>query len=244
MCMNCFFDVHCHVCDLKEFTPKPGYVQVASGYDDKSNRKTLFLSRKYNLPFTLGFAPQSLKLGCVWEEAKEQIKQNSKNSLFVAIGEIGLDFKWAKTQDERKAQEIVFLDALELASELNLPVVIHSRMAESKVLDILSSFTIPFIMHCFSGTLNEARRAVDLDGLISIPPLRSKERKKIIQDIDLSHLVLETDLPYIGKKIEDIIISAEYVAEVKCLNIEVVKKETGKNAARFFNLKKIGKEAL
>jgi TatD DNase family protein len=233
--MECFFDVHCHVCDLKEFSPKPGYMQVASGYNAESNKETLLLSKKHHLPFTLGFAPQSLKLDYSWEETKEQIKQHANNPLFVAIGEIGLDFKWAKVEDERKAQELVFLDALELASKLNLPVVIHSRMAEEKVLNILSSFNVPFIMHCFSGSLSEAKRVVDLGGLISIPPLRSKERKRIIQNIDLSHFVLETDLPYIGKKIEDVVISARYVSEVKCLDIDIVKNKTKENALRFFN---------
>jgi len=112
--MECFFDVHSHVCDLKDFSPKPGYMQVASGYCEKSNKETLLLSQKHNIPFTLGFAPQSLKLGYSWEEAKEQIKQHANNPLFVAIGEIGLDFKWARIDDERKATSILkLLDTLD-----------------------------------------------------------------------------------------------------------------------------------
>ena len=125
---------------------------------------------------------------------------------------------------------------VELAEEMKLPVVIHSRKAEKECLDYISErkFSHGIMMHFFSGTEEIAQKAIELGAIISVTPLHSKERRKVINATPIENIVIETDAPYVVRTPEEVIQSAQYVSEVKDLDLEKVKRKTAENAARFF----------
>lgn len=229
-------DAHCHLESYKQIDLKPGWLPITTGYSHSSNIKNAIIGTKYNVPYVLGIAPQSAikegvkNLGMWVEEIRKYTPK--------AIGEIGLDMHWAKNETDVKNEGIVFDRMLELAEEMKLPVVIHSRDAEGKVIDLLKErkWDRGIMMHFFSGTLAEAEKAVDLGALISISPLRSKERRKIINSLGVEDLLVETDSPYVVRTFYEVERAIEYVAEVKGLDKSIVAEQTAKNAIRLFNL--------
>jgi TatD DNase family protein len=168
-------------------------------------------------------------------EWEEQIASYPK---LVAIGEIGLDYHWAKTEEEKFLQHECFISQLVLAERLGLPVVIHSRDAEAKVLEILSNFNLRFMLHCFSGTNAEAQSAVGTNrAVVSVPPIKSKERKQFIRDLPLEKLLAESDAPYIGKAPSDTLEAIKTIAEIRGMDAEAVKKQLLLNTVSFFGIK-------
>ncbi len=226
-------DAHCHLEEIKEYTPKD-VLPVTCGYSHTSNLRNIDVAKKLKIPFVLGIAPQTaikqdLKELDDWTETIRNTKPN-------AIGEIGLDFHWSKGDEDVKKEGIVFKRMVDLAEEMKLPIVIHSRKAEKECLDYLKErkFKHGIMMHFFSGTENIAMSAVELGAIISITPLHSKERRKVINAVPLENIVIETDAPYVVRTPEEVIQSAQYVSEVKGLDLETVTKQTAINAAKFF----------
>jgi TatD DNase family protein len=226
-----WFDVHAHPFDSSLKHLPDDVLTIVAGYDEISNET--IVEKQYAF-FTLGFAPQSLQLNRDWEKAQQQIVMHA--SKIVGIGEIGLDYKWAQTQEQRQRQKQVFEQALELAERLQKNVVIHSRKAEDDVISVLSAYNVKAILHAFGGNAQQAKKAYDDGHLISIPPMRSKDRRAVIKTTPITHLVIETDFPYIGKKVYDIKKAAQYIAEVKNMDVEEVRQTTAHNAAQFFSL--------
>lgn len=163
----------------------------------------------------------------------------------LGLGEIGLDFHWTFASLDQ--QEAALLDQLDLATEMNLPVVFHAREAVTALLNHLESRPrLPYLLHCFSGTLAEAHRARGLgcifgvDGPVTYP--KSVALRAMIADVGLGHWVLETDAPYLspvpfrGKPNEPSYVPfiAEGVAAAGNWTVEEVKKRTTETAVRFF----------
>ena len=160
----------------------------------------------------------------VRDEIIEKVKSNNK---ILAIGEIGLDYYWDENPD-RETQKKVFRAQMELAKELNLPVVIHDRDAHKDALDIMKEYPeVKGIVHCFSGSVEFAKECIKLGYYIGITGVVTfKNAKKIVEVVDeipLDRLLVETDCPYMaptpnrGKRnksdyIEYII---EQIAEIK-----------------------------
>ncbi|MEY3321028.1 MAG: hypothetical protein RLZZ417_611 [Bacteroidota bacterium] len=120
---------------------------------------------------------------------------------FYGIGEIGLDFFWDKTF--KKEQEVAFLEQCKWAKKYDLPVSIHSRNATDEAIYILerANLTIEGVFHCFSGSLEQARRIKDLGlsmGIGGVATYKNVRIGEVIEDIGLSHFVLETDAPYLS----------------------------------------------
>lgn len=230
-------DAHCHLNDYREIEIKPGWLPVTVGYSHFSNIKNVQIAEKYKLPYVLGIAPQTaVKEGISKLDSwMEEIKKHKPS----AIGEIGLDFHWAKTPGHVKSEEILFEKMLDLAEEMRLPVVIHSREDGGKAVEILRErkWNLGIMMHMFSGTLAEAEKAVDLGALISICPLHSKERRKIINSLGVENLLVETDSPYVVRTFYDVERAIGYIAEVKALDRRIVAEQTAKNAIGFFNIR-------
>lgn len=236
-----FADSHCHL-EGCAYEPLPQILHITSGYSHESNQKNAKIAEKYeNVFLCAGIAPQEamrhkdikIKLS-EWEEAISQFPK------LVAIGEIGLDYHWAKTEEERFLQHECFISQLVLAERLGLPVVLHTRDAEDKVLEIMRNFNIPFMLHCFSGTASQAMAAAGAEsskGIVSIPPLRNKERKAFIRDLPLERLVAETDAPYIGKLPPNAMESIKMIAEIKGIGEESAMRQTLLNTASFFRIK-------
>lgn len=228
-------DSHCHLDSFRKLSIPKDILPIGIGHSHKSNLKTVELAEKSKLPYVLGIAPQTAVFEGITnlEEWINFIKSKSP----VAIGEVGLDFHWAKTEKHLKDEHILFEKMLDLAGEMNLPVVIHSRKAEKEVFEILKKRNKKdFLMHYYSGDLSLAKEIVKFGGLISISPLHSKNRKKVIESIPLKFLVVETDAPYVVKSIEEVKKAIEYIADIKGLEIEEVASATSKNAVDFFKL--------
>jgi TatD DNase family protein len=165
---------------------------------------------------------------------------------FIAVGEIGLDFYWDKTHAALQHQ--VFREQLELSKQYKLPVVIHSRESTRQCIDEVKSLqdgTLSGVFHCFSGTLEEAREVIDLGfylGIGGVVTFKKSGLDKIVEEIDMQHIILETDAPYLapvpyrGKRNESAYIPliGQTIANVKNLKIEDVAAITTSNALKLF----------
>ncbi len=230
-------DSHCHLDSFKkkQMAELPeGIIPVTSGYSHKSNLKNAEIARTLKIPFCLGIAPQTAVFDGIEKlpEWEGFIRSQNPN----AIGEIGLDYHWGKEEKHFSDEKALFGRMLSLAEEMDLPIVLHTRKAEEKCLDSLQSYgwKRPFMMHFFSGDAETAKRAVKMGGLISIPPLHSKDRRKTIESIPLEKLVSETDAPYITRGIEGVRDAVQYIAEVKNIPFEKAARATSENSATFF----------
>jgi TatD DNase family protein len=130
------------------------------------------------------------------------IKENLEYRKFVAIGEIGIDLYWDKTN--LKQQQTAFRFQIQLAKQYKLPIVIHCRDAFDEVFEILEaekSDDLFGIFHCFTGTLAQAHRAISYNmklGIGGVVTFKNGKIDQFLSEIDLSHIVLETDAPYLS----------------------------------------------
>ena len=166
---------------------------------------------------------------------------------FVAIGEIGIDLYWDKTFFEQ--QQDAFRTQIQWAKKYNLPYVIHSRNSFDEVMEIVNEFKedrIKAIFHCFSGNVAQAEQVVELGtfklGIGGVVTFKNSGLDKVVEAIDLKHLVLETDAPYLapvphrGKTNlpEYLILIAKKIAEIKNISLEEVIETTTKNSIEVF----------
>jgi TatD DNase family protein len=193
-----------------------------------------------------GFAP----LGEEFD--KEKYKDLAKSKKVVAIGEIGLDYYYkpkTKTRLEqfKEKQKEVFVQQLDMAEELNLPVIIHCRMAHQDLINILKQKNqIKGVIHCFTGTLEEAKEYIKLGFYIGINGIIFKFNiDEVIKNISIENILVETDCPYLtpiaegkDKRNEPIFVKhvIQKIADLKEISFdEVVAKTTG-NAKKLFGI--------
>lgn len=165
---------------------------------------------------------------------------------FSAVGEIGLDLYWDKTFFEQ--QKMAFQKQIDWALHYDLPIVIHCRDAFDEIFEILASYQqLPKgIFHCFSGTLEQAQKLISFNkfklGIGGVVTFKNSGLDKVVELIDMKHLVLETDSPYLapvpfrGKRNESgyLMMIAEKVAQLKNSSIAEVAEITTKNAEEIF----------
>ncbi|WP_291329577.1 TatD family hydrolase [Desulfovibrio sp. UCD-KL4C] len=171
------------------------------------------------------------------------------DSRLKAVGEIGLDYYWDDVPPA--VQEKTFRAQLELADELDMPVVIHSRDAHEKTLEILDDYGWsgkPLLWHCFGSGIATAKRILDNGWYISIPgPItykKNEEAQEAAKYIPVERMVLETDCPYLspepwrGKRNEPayVVFTAAKVAELKGMDVNELWAACAKNAYDFFGL--------
>lgn len=173
------------------------------------------------------------------------------SDVYVAIGEIGLDLYWDKTSLDR--QTAAFKYQIEFALKKNVPISVHVRDAFPETLAVLEKYRdkgLKGVLHCFTGTLAQAEQAIDLGfylGVGGVLTFKNAGVDKIIAQIDLKHLILETDSPYLaptphrGKPNEPSFLPliAKRLAEVHETSMEEVAKQTTRNAQQLFNLSSI-----
>ncbi|MDD5022761.1 MAG: TatD family hydrolase [Candidatus ainarchaeum sp.] len=228
-------DSHCHLDSFEILNIPKDIFPITSGYSHDSNVKNVEIGKKLKVPYTLGIAPQtSIREGLdVLDRWIDFIKSQSP----VAIGEIGLDFHWTNEETKIKEEYFLFDKMITLAEEMNLPIVIHSRKAEKEVFEILKQKNIRnFVMHCYSGDYSLAEEITSFGGLISIPPIHSKNRKEVIEKIPLKYLIVESDAPYIVKNIAEVKKAIDYISDVKKLSFDEVVEKTSENTINFFKL--------
>ncbi|MEE3323949.1 MAG: TatD family hydrolase [Methanosphaera sp.] len=221
---------------------------VDCGASIEGNLRSLKLKEKYDgfIKSTMGYHP--VYAGRDNQETTQktiaQIIENLDN--IQAIGEIGLDFSEKRSEDELKRQHDNFHKMLELASEYNMPIVLHVREAEKHALDIIKEYpNIPdVIFHCFSGGKSTALEAVDCGYYISFATnaLFSKKHKKNIKAVPLENMLTETDSPYLSpikgepNQPANIKMTIERIERTKHIDFEEIEKQTEKNAIQVYNL--------
>jgi len=192
----------------------------------------------------MGLHPCSVKENV--EEELAIVKQWLDRRSFVAVGEIGLDLYWDKTFFEE--QKMAFRTQINWAKALGIPIVIHSRESTQEVIDILRAEKderLRGIFHCFGGSVEEANAITELDfylGIGGVVTFKKSGLDKTLEHVDLQHIVLETDSPYLaptpyrGKRNESsyIRLIAEKVAAIKQIPFTEVAKVTSLNALNIF----------
>lgn len=180
------------------------------------------------------------------ENYLEILENLAKHQKVKAIGEIGLDYHYEGFN--RELQLRIFVEQLELAKKLALPVVIHARDATSDMMEILREYKPNGVLHCFSGSAETAAEVIELGLYISFTGvLTFKNAKKAINACKIvpdDRLMLETDCPYMapepfrGKRCDSSLTyyTAQKAAEIRETNVETLIKKCNENAVRFFNL--------
>jgi TatD DNase family protein len=253
-------DVHCHVHGIDFDADRPKVLEEAraqgvllmltmgEGYED--NQRVLRVAAEFPhvLP-CLGLHPERAPL----EPLAPVIGQiRSHASQIVALGEVGLDFWIAKTEEARTQQKHNLQELVALAKELDLPLSIHSRSAGHYVVDLLASCTARRVdLHAFDGAAKHAQRALDLGYFFSIPPsvVRSQQKQKLVRHLPLEAMMLESDAPVLGPDPKErnvpanLVRAAAKIAEIKSCTIEGVLEATSHNAWRFFSLERFASRA-
>ena len=199
----------------------------------------------YCLPM-IGLHPTSVNENYI-DELKI-VENYLKNRKIYAVGEIGIDLYWDKTF--LKEQEKAFRYQIDLAKEYKLPIVIHARDSFDEIFQIMdevNSENLVGVFHAFTGNKEQAKRIVEwgfMIGIGGIVTFKNSGLDKVVHNIDINHIVLETDSPYLtpvpkrGKRNESAYIKyiAEKVAEIKNISLDEVAKITTQNAKQLFRL--------
>lgn len=218
------------------------------GADMESSRDSIKLAEKYDFVYaTIGVHPS--EVGGMTEEDIDELREMAKNENVVAIGEIGLDYHYMDGTSEED-QRYWFRRQLELAKELDMPVVIHDRESKGQCIEILKEMDIHNgVMHCFSGSAETAKILLDMGFYISFTGVvtfkNAKKAVEAVKAIPIERLFIETDAPYMAPEpvrgtrnhSGNVIRVAEKFAEIKGMDVEEVKRITTENAKRFFGIK-------
>ncbi len=190
--------------------------------------------------------PTSIKKN--YEKQIELVEEKLNVFNFCAIGETGIDLYWDKTFF--KQQLSAFEKHIELAISYNLPLVIHSRSSLKEIFDVLENYknkNLRGVFHCFPGDTEQAYKVIELGFMIGVGGVityKNSKIKKVVEEIDLNNILIETDAPYLapvpkrGKRNESsyLIYIAEKIAEIKNTNKDKVANITTKNAVNLFKL--------
>jgi TatD DNase family protein len=248
-------DSHAHV-DFPQFhedrdavierAREAGLVAVVNiGTNVSTSRASVRLAERYSfIHATVGIHPHDAETAS--REALDQLRALAQQPKVVAIGEIGLDYY--RDYSPRPAQRQALQDQLALASEVDLPVVIHSRDAHDDMLRILDGWEGTGVLHTYAAGLERLDQAIDMGFFIGIsgPVTYSKanQLRSVVRAAPLDRLLVETDCPYLtpephrGERNEPAYVRfvAEAVAQARRDSIEQIADATTKNARRLFRL--------
>jgi TatD DNase family protein len=191
-----------------------------------------------------GLHPCSVKES--WQDELSFFRNWLEKKKFSAIGEIGLDFYWDKSFEQQ--QYHAFREQIRWAKESKIPIVIHSRESMKETIQVVKeeqNGSLKGIFHCFGDSLDSAKSIIDLGFKLGIGGILTYKKSKlpeVIKEIELDHLVLETDAPYLspapfrGKRNESSWLSytARKLAEIKSISVEEVARITSLNALNLF----------
>ena len=173
-----------------------------------------------------------------------------KNKKIIGIGETGLDFHY--NHSDKKTQKLSFVEHIYAASELNIPIIVHTRNAEIETYDILKNelknSNIKVLIHCFTGSKDFAKKLIDLNCFISVSGIitfkNTTELSETVSSIPIEKLLVETDSPYLaplpfrGRSNEPsyIVHTVEKLSKIKKISNNDVIKHTTINFKKLFNL--------
>ncbi len=221
---------------------------VTVGISLETSEKALKLAENYeNVSATAGIHPHGAHL--LSSEEKNQIKKLLSSKHVVAMGEIGLDYY--RDYQPRDIQKRCFIEQMEIASELNKPVVFHVRQAFDDFLEIVKPFSKQIrtgIVHCFSGDWQIAKLCLEMGFFISVPGVvtfsKASTLQNVVKKVPLDSLLVETDAPFLapepyrGKPNEPSYVwyTAKKIAELRDMDMEEIGAITTRNAIRAFDL--------
>ncbi len=250
-------DTHCHLYlkefekDIADYILRAKTNQIEKIYLPAINSETteqlLLLEKKYP---EICMAMMGLHPCYVKENHKEELKKveelfETRN--FVAVGECGLDFYWDSSFS--KEQYYALEQQLEWALHYSIPIILHTRNATQQTIDIIKPHIakgLRGVFHCFGGTLREANEITDMNfylGIGGVATYKNAGLDKVLKDISIHHIVLETDAPYLspvphrGKQNEPsyLKIIAEKLSDIKDCSFEEVSVVTSNNAKKLFS---------
>lgn len=220
---------------------------VTIGIDLEDCRKAVEIAGKYDMVYAaVGIHPHEVK--AIDRQTYERMRELAASPKVVAYGEIGLDF--FRNRSPRQDQIRRFGEQLELAEDLNLPVVIHDREAHRETLELLSAWKGERrgVIHCFSGDYAMARKCLDLGFYLSIPGTvtfpKADTLREVVRRVPAESLLVETDAPFLtpvphrGKRNESAYVkfTAQRVAEIKEMPFEILAETTARNARDLFGI--------
>lgn len=206
------FDTHAHYDDeafdedresLLESLEKNQITKIVNvGADISSSRATISLTKQYPFIYgAIGVHPSETKE--LTQKDMDWVREASKSSKIVAIGEIGLDYYWG--EPEKEVQKKWFREQIKIAKEEKLPVIIHSRDAAKDTLEIMKeecTEEVGGVIHCFSYSAEMAKEYIQMGFYIGIGGVvtfkNAKKLKEVVEQIPLESIVLETDCPYLA----------------------------------------------
>ncbi len=254
-------DSHCHL-NMPEFrddikvvvknakeSSLEGMLTICTKLEELEEIKNL--SDKYRLWYSGGIHPCNIDKNT--KINLDILQKHAKNSNFIGIGETGLDFFHSK---ENKASQLIsFNKHIEIARDLDLPIIIHTRSADADTIKVIKTQykKKPFrgLIHCFTATRELAMEALSIGMLISISGIitfkNAHEIREIVKDIPLTSLLIETDSPYLapvpnrGKRNEPSFVkhTAQYLAGLKKVSLEECVTKTSTNFYKLFNKAKV-----
>lgn len=256
--MTDIFDTHAHYDDkafdadrekLLDSLPRNGIVRVVNvGASLASCRRTIELTERYDFIFgALGIHPN--ETAELTEEDIVWLGQQCQSDKCVAVGEIGLDYYW--DEPDRNIQKLWFARQLNLARELKLPVIIHSRDAAKDTVDLMTAEKagdIGGVIHCYSYTKETARIFLDMGFYFGIGGVltfnNAKKLKEAVEYIPMARIVLETDCPYLapvpnrGKRNSSLNIPyvVRAMAQIKGISEEEIRAAAWENSHRLYRM--------
>lgn len=251
-----FFDSHSHYNDEKFYNDLDEIIKntydsnvtrlVCVGYNIEKSIEAIELSKKYNFIYaTCGISPNDIEEN----NNLEKIKELAKNEKVVAIGEIGLDYYWNK--ENKELQKELFIKQIDIANEVNKPIVIHTREATVDTIEILKSHPVKQkgIFHCCPLNQELIKEGLKLGFYISFSgniTFKNAKSQEVVELVPIDKILIETDSPYLapepfrGKRNDsrNVKLVAEKIAQIKGIPIEEVARVTYENANKIYNLKR------
>ncbi|PWA29658.1 hypothetical protein CCH79_00007945 [Gambusia affinis] len=238
--MHGFVDCHCH---------------ISAGDFDKDVEEVIENSKKAGLLALLAVAEHAGEFTKIIElsqrafglqdlDAALPVIEKYKDRL-VGVGEVGLDFtpRFVSGESDKESQKLVLIRQAQVAKELDLPLNVHSRSAGRPTIHLLKEQGVDkALLHAFDGKPSVAMEGVKAGYFFSIPPsiIRSEQKQKLVKQLPLENICLETDSPALGPEKQvrneprNICVSAEYISKVKGVSLETVMEVTTQNALRLF----------
>lgn len=252
------FDTHAHYDDdafdedrdelLSGMAAKNVEYIVNVGASIESSKRSIALAEKYPFIYAaVGVHPD--EVGELDDEKFEKLREWTTHEKVKAVGEIGLDYYWDK--EKHDLQKHWFMRQMELAHEVNLPIIVHSREAAKDTLDMIIAakpLDLSGIIHCYSYSVEQAREYLNMGYYIGIGGVltfkNAKKLKEVAEYAPLSQIVLETDCPYLaptpyrGKRNDSSKLSyvVEELAAIKQMPVEEVIRITNENGKKLYHI--------
>ena len=221
---------------------------INAGYSLESSKRAIEIANNYDFMYaTVGVSPNDIEN--LENNYIEQIKEMAKEQKVIAIGEIGLDYYWNK--ENKETQKEIFIKQVELANQLGLPIVIHTRDAVMDTIDILKNkvnCNKKGVFHCCPLNTELIKEGLKLGFYISFAgPItfkNSKNAEEIVKMVPIDRILIETDSPYLSPEpvrgtrndSRNIKYIAQKIAQIKNMQIENIAEQIQKNAKTIFKI--------